>query len=1018
MCANESPRCFDQAQDISGQRVRPDGERIVFDESVDRFAESPAAITMRGRQQERRIALGKSQLSLRRHKFRRTLTILGGYYMTAEATETSQSAETSENAGHAAVPPSFPALLNRPAVKLPLPKDFDATEEATHLLTLWEQNLRLRVYDFEEFIHAGGSGIVFRVKEQQSGSVWALKIARKKAFRLATSRRGGTPSQSPFSDTEVSALAKVSHPNVVSLRDRISGRNGIIAIITTYVEAPSPLDEYLRDVLSKDPDPRGTRGIKSFSPIRLERACAFLVERCREMALALAHMHEKNLYHCDIKPANILIGSSRHAVLTDLGSCIGFNSIEEMQSKERLRIRFTWTYAHPELQDLAKDVRSISGGGLKVSVNVEPASGLERFDLFAFGRTMQEALATLVDEFGERCFASFGFRFLHLIACLLLDGRNAPVRDRVSKRDGRRFVSDVALDYPAGLFKKHRITTASELLEKLERFNRDYSWNGKIPELDAWRPDCINTGAGGVAPFTPRVAAILKHPSVRRLRNELQLGWVKEVYPGATHSRWSHTLGVMGNLADYYNALLADPELPTARILLGQSDIEHSLVAAILHDIGQTAFGHDLEAVNLALFNHEQFIPRLLDEKRLAPETLKAAIGKHWPNVSIDRVLLILGILSASRGRSGEVGPVDLPVDGLARDAINGPIDSDKLDYLIRDGASCGVNYSCGIDRSRFLRSLTAHARKSGPTGTRLALAYRAKGAAAVEGVLLARYELYSSVYWHHTFRCIQAMFVQAATNAFGSLSLARNPTAFRSAQSAFYDGVICGLPMDARKVGKRKGARAPDVSDIPPLSVRKEPSLEFVWHFADGRHRALIERLADRDLYKRVYEVRTSELLPQLDYSGLKERLGAENRVSIAARLEEAFINSIHKKIADRHGPIESIAESQAREIAQGLERSNLPLVVVDYPVKGIPDETNIPPEIGDASRKYISGRTPEPTFGREVFHKVRQMQIECATVRVFAEPLLHELIIRYLDPEEVRACAFDAMPFLDIRR
>jgi hypothetical protein len=66
---------------------------------------------------------------------------------------------------------------------------------------------------------------------------------------------------------------------------------------------------------------------------------------------------------------------------------------------------------------------------------------------------------------------------------------------------------------------------------------------------------------------------------------------------------------------------------------------------------------------------------------------------------------------------------------------------------------------------------------------------------------------------------------------------------------------------------------------------------------------------------------------------------------------LEKTFVNAIHKAIADRHGPTDSVAEFQAREIAQELEQSELPLVVVDYPVKGIPDEINIPTEISDAA-------------------------------------------------------------------
>lgn len=99
---------------------------------------------------------------------------------------------------------------------------------------------------------------------------------------------------------------------------------------------------------------------------------------------------------------------------------------------------------------------------------------------------------------------------------------------------------------------------------------------------------------------------------------------------------------------------------------------------------------------------------------------------------------------------------------------------------------------------------------------------------------------------------------------------------------------------------------------------------------------------------------------------------------------------------------------------IAQELESSKIPLIVIDYPTLGVPDEQNIPSEIGDPFRKYISGPDETTARGREVFDNVRRLQIDIATLRVFSEPKLHELIIRYLDPSDVRACVFEAIPFL----
>ena len=201
-----------------------------------------------------------------------------------------------------------------------------------------------------------------------------------------------------------------------------------------------------------------------------------------------------------------------------------------------------------------------------------------------------------------------------------------------------------------------------------------------------------------------------------------------------------------------------------------------------------------------------------------------------------------------------------------------------------------------------------------------------------------------------------------------------------------------------------------------PPPDVAAEPSLDFAWHFAEERNCRLLERVGKRDLYKRVYEIRTGELGKAIQYSSLQERLAPNKRPEISEQLEGFFLKAIHKKIAQKHGPTESTSELQARSLAQQLMESELPLVVVDYPVRGIPDEKNIPREVGDPSRKYISGLFSGVTSNRDVFINVRQLQIDSASVRVFAEPELHQLIVRYLDPGEVHSCVLEAMPFLEV--
>lgn len=927
--------------------------------------------------------------------------------------------------------PDFLDLLRHPLVKLELPRHFSEDTEANHLVDRWDSSPELRSYKFDRFVHAGGSGMVFKVFTTDVPTPLALKIARHKLYSGKITNPNAAQSLSPLSEQELRALKRLSHSNIVRLHDTIVDEKGVFAIVTSFVNNPAPLDQFLRETLGRDPSRK--RGVHAFSPQRLVDACAFLLDRFQEIVDAVAHMHEQKLFHCDLKPANILIESrpsnranhppSRHAILTDLGSCV---HPDDADADGHIKIQFTWTYAHPQLTDLSSDPRGISGGGLKASARPTIADGLERFDLFALGRTLQETLAELEREFGERCYASYNFRFLHLIAALLLDGHNAPLTEKLREQDGRRFIRDTALDYPVELFNRKKLTSAKQLSERLRRFSPSYWPSATVPELDAWGPDVINTGIDTVAPFSIRVAEIFRHPAVSRLRSELQLGWIKEVYPGATHTRWSHSLGVFATAAEYYSALLSDPEVPSARILLSPKDIEHGLVAAILHDLGQIGFGHDFEAATPEFYDHEGLVRRLLDDTSWGPRTLRQVIEKYWPRVSLERVLAILEYTKKDEYTNTESEiPAKLldPVDGIARDIISGPIDADKLDYLIRDSASCRVPYALGIDRPRFLRAITVDAKEV--LGVpRMALAYRAKGSAAVESLLLARYQMYGAVYWHHTFRCIQAMFTHAVSTTFKGMNeseilIRRQKIDSKGLLEFFYLRVVCGHTLTVcRQILREKKISIPtSFFEDPSPELVGERALEFLWKCSEDPIRELIEKLARRELFRRVFEIQIGDLGEQGDYSAMREVFDVKQRISLCRRLTKAFLDAVQKEIQQKGGTA-SVSDNAARRRHAELSKKESPLIVVDFPMRGIAKDINFPRAIGDPERKYISGRSEGSSSGRSVFHIVRRLQIANASVRVFAERDLHELIVRYLEPRDVQEVTESVLPLLRVKK
>ena len=222
----------------------------------------------------------------------------------------------------------------------------------------------------------------------------------------------------------------------------------------------------------------------------------------------------------------------------------------------------------------------------------------------------------------------------------------------------------------------------------------------------------------------PEALAVVDTPAVQRLRYVRQLGHAFLVYPGATHTRFEHALGTY-HLARRVLAQL--DELEGRR-----PDPAEGLrvrLAALLHDIGHYPFSHSLEEAGLP--HHEDLAARHLTTGPLA-----AALERLGAPAT--------ALLPLIQGTSPS------PLAAI----VAGSLDVDKLDYLTRDATMCGVPYGV-IDVDRLLTSLTL---AEGPGGQAV-LALHAKGLAALESLLFAKYQMYRNVYWHHAVRSATAMF-------------------------------------------------------------------------------------------------------------------------------------------------------------------------------------------------------------------------------------------------------------------
>ncbi len=284
-----------------------------------------------------------------------------------------------------------------------------------------------------------------------------------------------------------------------------------------------------------------------------------------------------------------------------------------------------------------------------------------------------------------------------------------------------------------------------------------------LPELVA-----LDSAADGVrippdltVPLTPRVRALLDAEEMRRLARISQLGLVSLVYPGATHTRLEHSLGVYRLAICFLQRLHRDERFAA---IVGPADAGAFLAAALLHDVGHWAYCHPLEDMGLeALPRHETLVHGLLTGGRLA-----GILERDW-GTSPDRVHALIGGTAAD------------PAGRILHSLLSGPIDVDKMDYLGRDSLHAGVPYGRHFDQERLLSSLCLDAAGTG-------LAIGEKGRTAAELMVFARYVMFSEVYWHHAVRAATAMLQRAVWTVRDRIDLR---TLVRSDDRSFADWLL-----------------------------------------------------------------------------------------------------------------------------------------------------------------------------------------------------------------------------------
>lgn len=227
------------------------------------------------------------------------------------------------------------------------------------------------------------------------------------------------------------------------------------------------------------------------------------------------------------------------------------------------------------------------------------------------------------------------------------------------------------------------------------------------------------------------VLELIDTPQFQRLRNIRQLGVTSLVYPGATHTRFSHALGtafLMKRVLEHFHELNPPPALQ----YILEEHRELLLAAALLHDLGHLPFSHLLE--EFTHIPHEDWTVHIVSDPHSPVHAVLAKANPTYP----DHIVRLFN-------RTFQ--------PAFAVKLLSSQLDVDRMEYLLRDSLCTGVTYGY-FDVNWLIHSLRLVEQRD---DWELAIDLR-KGLHAAEGYVLARYYMYQQVYHHKTARAADVM--------------------------------------------------------------------------------------------------------------------------------------------------------------------------------------------------------------------------------------------------------------------
>ena len=247
----------------------------------------------------------------------------------------------------------------------------------------------------------------------------------------------------------------------------------------------------------------------------------------------------------------------------------------------------------------------------------------------------------------------------------------------------------------------------------------------------------------GYVYITQEEKTIIDSYPVQRLHRLRQLAGAEYVYPGANHTRFEHSVGVM-YLA---GMVISNPNISQH---VNEDETEIIRIAALLHDVGHGPFSHVFEYLLTKNLDktHEDLTTWIIQKSELSDIIKKAGYSPQE-----------IGELA--------VGKLHKPKKAFLDQIISSTVDVDKQDFIVRDTYHTGAEYGY-IDIFRLIYTLDV-------LGENLAVEIGALS--ALESLLIARIESFKSIYFHRVGRAAQIMLAMAMDKANEELGLTRFKT-------------------------------------------------------------------------------------------------------------------------------------------------------------------------------------------------------------------------------------------------